>query len=301
MPSAPRPATWCHHASLCVLVMLVLVLCGGQVTATYGVRHSSSGQEDAPPVNLRILITTTCKDLRQYVESLVGTNVIQSTIERVVLYLESLLGQENFYTVAMFVEMVIRFLAEGAASGLNVIAVYFTEILRVTGHDGGLVCVTLCVCVSVSLALALALTLLCLAVGPQTSWRPDSTVALRFFPLSFPRFTPEGVASVAQWGLLALIGYWLLSVLLRLLLCILRRVFWLLKAAAALWLFGLIVSDSGAGADQTAIRLAGLVLGCVLVGVAFPCAAEKTVSSESRLAHLEGRVKALERRKGEEQ
>lgn len=33
--------------------------------------------------------------------------------------------------------MVIRFLAEGAASGLNVIAVYVTEILRVTGFDGG--------------------------------------------------------------------------------------------------------------------------------------------------------------------
>lgn len=36
-----------------------------------------------------------------------------------------------------FFEMVIRFLAEGAASGLNVIAVYVTEILRVTGFDGG--------------------------------------------------------------------------------------------------------------------------------------------------------------------
>lgn len=36
-----------------------------------------------------------------------------------------------------FLEMVIRFLAEGAASGLNVIAVYVTEILRVTGFDGG--------------------------------------------------------------------------------------------------------------------------------------------------------------------
>lgn len=33
-------------------------------------------------------------------------------------------------------ETVIRFLAEGAASGLNVIAVYVTEILRVTGFDG---------------------------------------------------------------------------------------------------------------------------------------------------------------------
>lgn len=44
--------------------------------------------------------------------------------------------------------MVIRFLAEGAASGLNVIAVYVTEILRVTGFDGRLhggLCASLCV------------------------------------------------------------------------------------------------------------------------------------------------------------
>lgn len=40
-------------------------------------------------------------------------------------------------TPLQFFEMVIRFLAEGAASGLNVIAVYVTEILRVTGFDGG--------------------------------------------------------------------------------------------------------------------------------------------------------------------
>lgn len=39
-------------------------------------------------------------------------------------------------TLQQFLEMVIRFLAEGAASGLNVIAVYVTEILRVTGFDG---------------------------------------------------------------------------------------------------------------------------------------------------------------------
>ena len=48
-----------------------------------------------------------------------------------------------------FLEMVIRFLAEGAASGLNVIAVYVTEILRVTGFDGGWQdgpCLFVCLC-----------------------------------------------------------------------------------------------------------------------------------------------------------
>ena len=32
--------------------------------------------------------------------------------------------------------MLLQFLAEGAASGLNVIAVYVSEILRATGVDG---------------------------------------------------------------------------------------------------------------------------------------------------------------------
>ena len=104
-------------------------------------------------------------------------------------------------------------------------------------------------------------------------------------PLSLPRFTPEGVASVAQWGLLALIGYWLLTVILRLFIGLLRQVFWILKTVAALWLFGLIVSDAHAGTDTTAIRLAGLVLGCALLGVAFP-SSEKTVGVEGRLGQL---------------
>ncbi|KAJ3588316.1 hypothetical protein NHX12_011909 [Muraenolepis orangiensis] len=246
---ARRAAAW--RVSTCVIVVLCVASgCSGQSVSREG--RSSPGA--SPPVNLLTLITGTCRDLRQYVDNVVGTNVIESVMERAVLYLESVLGQENFYTVAMFVQMVIRFLAEGAASGLNVIAVYVTEILRVTGID---------------------------------------------VPLSFPRFTPEGVAAVAQWGLLALIGYWLLTVLLRLFIGIVRRVFWMLKTVAAFWLFGLIVSDGATGADTTAIRLAGLVLGCVLLGVAFPCS-EKTVAVETRLSHLEGRLKALERRKGDE-
>ncbi|XP_030223555.1 transmembrane protein 109 isoform X2 [Gadus morhua] len=214
---------WC--LSTYVLVLALASGCSG---------HSYSSDSEASPVNLRTLITGTFKDIRHDVENVVGTNVIQSTIE--------------------FVEMVIRFLAEGAASGLNVIAVYVTEILRVTGIH---------------------------------------------VPLSLPRFTPEGVASVAQWGLLALIGYWLLTVILRLFIGLLRQVFWILKTVAALWLFGLIVSDAHAGTDTTAIRLAGLVLGCALLGVAFP-SSEKTVGVEGRLGQLEGRVRALEGRKGED-
>ncbi|KAK2890709.1 hypothetical protein Q8A67_013352 [Cirrhinus molitorella] len=53
--------------------------------------------------------------LRKYVESIVGTHVIEICAE--------------------FFEMVLKFVAEGAASGLNVIAVYVSEILRATGVD----------------------------------------------------------------------------------------------------------------------------------------------------------------------
>ncbi len=72
-----------------------------------------------------------------------------------------------------------------------------------------------------------------------------------------PRFTPEGVTAIAQWGLLALIGYWVLTVVLRLLICVVRKVFWVVKTVLALWLFGLIVTDKNASADTTAVRVQG--------------------------------------------
>ncbi|XP_040903464.1 transmembrane protein 109-like isoform X1 [Toxotes jaculatrix] len=209
--------------------------------------------ESPPGVTLLTLITGTCREIQQYAESVVGTGVVRSTVESAVLFLESMLGQENVYTVAMFFEMVIRFLAEGAASGLNVIAVYVTEILRVTGFD-------------------VALTL--------------------------PRFTPEGVTAVAQWGLVALIGYWVLTIVLRLLIAVVRRVFWVVKTVLALWLFGLIATDKTASADTTAVRLAGLVLACVLLTL-LTSASEKPCAVEHRLSCLEGRLKAVEKRKGE--
>ncbi|XP_073676993.1 uncharacterized protein [Garra rufa] len=71
--------------------------------------------------------------LRKYVESIVGTHVIEICVENAVLYLDSVFGPENIYSVAMFFEMLLNFVAEGAASGLNVIAVYVSEILRATG------------------------------------------------------------------------------------------------------------------------------------------------------------------------
>uniref|UniRef100_A0A3Q3J9Y5 Uncharacterized protein n=1 Tax=Monopterus albus TaxID=43700 RepID=A0A3Q3J9Y5_MONAL len=152
-----------------------------------------------------------------------------------------------------FLETAIRFLAEGAASGLNVIAVYITEILRVTGFDAA---------------------------------------------LTLPRFTPEGVTTVAQWGLVALIGYWVLSIILRLLIGVMRMVFWVVKAVLVLWVFGLIVTDKTATADTTAFRLAGLVLVCVLLTL-FTSASEKSGAVERRLSSLESRLKVVEKRKAQ--
>ncbi|XP_035525144.1 transmembrane protein 109-like isoform X2 [Morone saxatilis] len=211
--------------SICVLVLGSLGWAGAeQADPTAG---------SPPAVTLRTLITGTCQEVQRYAESVVGSGVIRSAAE--------------------FLEMVIRFLAEGAASGLNVIAVYVTEILRVTGFD-------------------VALTL--------------------------PRFTPEGVTAIAQWGLVALIGYWVLTIVLRLFICVVRRVFWVVKTVLSLWLFGLIVTDKTAAADTTAVRLGGLVLGCVLLTL-LTSGSEKTCVVDNRLSSLEGRLKAVEKRKGE--
>ncbi|XP_010770074.1 transmembrane protein 109-like isoform X2 [Notothenia coriiceps] len=203
------------------------------VLALAGAEQAQPGGGSPPPVTLGTLISGSCLEVQRYVESVVGSGVIRSAAE--------------------FLQMVIRFLAEGAASGLNVIAVYVAEILRVTGFD-------------------VALTL--------------------------PRFTPEGVAAIAQWGLVALIGYWVLTIVLRLLICLVKRVFWVVKTVLALWLFGLIVTEKNATADTTAVRVGGLVLGCVLLTLLTSCS-EKTCTVEQRLSTLEGRVKGVEKKKGE--
>ncbi|XP_015251894.1 PREDICTED: uncharacterized protein LOC107098635 isoform X1 [Cyprinodon variegatus] len=212
----------------------------------------AQAQAESPPVvTLRTVITGTCQEIQRYAESLVGAGVIRSASESAVLYLESMLGQENVQTLAMFLQMGIRFLAEGAASGLNVIAVYVSEILRVTGFD-----------------------------VVQT----------------LPRFTPEGVTAVAQWGLVGLIAYWILTILLRLLIGVFKQLFWVVKTVLALWLFGLIVTDKHASAETTAIRVGVLVLVVALLTL-FTSSSEKASNLEGRVNKLENRLRAVERRK----
>ncbi|XP_030595890.1 transmembrane protein 109-like isoform X1 [Archocentrus centrarchus] len=241
------------------MARVLLTVCVLALGLTLGWAGAEAGAEKAkaespPVVTLGTLFAGTCQEIHRYAESLVGTSVIRSAAERAVLFLESLLGQENVRTMAMFFEMVIRFLAEGAASGLNVIAVYVTEILRVTGFDAA---------------------------------------------LTLPRFTPEGVTAVAQWGLVALIAYWLLSIVLRLLIGVIRQVFWIIKTVLGLWFFGLIVTDKQASADTTAVRLAFLVLVCVLLTV-LTSGSDKSFAVEDRLSRLEGRVNAVENKKREQ-
>ncbi|XP_026048600.1 transmembrane protein 109 isoform X2 [Astatotilapia calliptera] len=214
--------------TICVLALgLTVAWAGAEARAEQAKANSPS------VVTLRTVFTGTCQEIHRYAESLVGTSVIRSAAE--------------------FFEMVIRFLAEGAASGLNVIAVYVTEILRVTGFDA---------------------------------------------TLKLPHFTPEGVTAVAQWGLVALIGYWLLSIVLRLLIGAIKQVFWIIKTVLGLWFFGLIVTDKQASADTTAVRLAGLVLVCVFLTL-LTSSSEKSFVVEDRLRRLEGRVNAVESKKKE--
>ncbi|XP_052006311.1 transmembrane protein 109 isoform X2 [Xyrauchen texanus] len=205
------------------LLLVRSVLCHGFLEAS----NSSS-------FNLGSVILEPLDGLRRYVESIVGTHVIGICAE--------------------FVEMLLKFVAEGAASGLNVIAVYVSEILRATGVN-------------------------------ET--------------ISIPHFTAEGVSAVTKWAMLALTGYWILCVLLRVTVAFVRRVFWLLKMVVVMWLFARIVNDPSASTDTTTVRLTLLVLICAVFEVATSNNVGKAASLESRISSLEGQVKGMEKRKVE--
>uniref|UniRef100_A0A8C1VQY1 Si:dkey-74k8.3 n=1 Tax=Cyprinus carpio TaxID=7962 RepID=A0A8C1VQY1_CYPCA len=203
------------------LVLVRSVLCHGFA------EEFTSGSHDFGSVILEPL-----DGLRKYVESIVGTHAVEICVQ--------------------FVEMLLQFVAEGAASGLNVIAVYVSEILRATGVN-------------------------------ET--------------ISVPHFTAEGVSAVTRWALLALIGYWLLSLLLRVTVGLVRRVFWLIKAVVVLWLFVRIVCDPAASTEVTTVRLTLLVLICAVFGVATSSGGGTAGTLESRIRRLEGQFKGLEEKK----
>lgn len=104
--------------------------------------------------------------------------------------------------------------------------------------------------------------------------------------------TPEGVIFVAQWVLLALLGYFLISFAFRLVVSTLSRALRLLKVGFALACFGLILSDHSVGTETMAVRLVVLVCVCVVLGVG----TVKGSNVEDRTAQLTEQVKILERR-----
>ena len=110
------------------------------------------------------------------------------------------------------------------------------------------------------------------------------------FPIN--KVTPEGLIFVAQWVLVAVIGYWLLSFAFRLVALTLRRTLWLLKVSMALMCFALILSDRSVDTETTAIRMAVLVCVCVLLGIG----TSRGFAVADKTAHLEEQVKILERR-----
>lgn len=110
--------------------------------------------------------------------------------------------------------------------------------------------------------------------------------------LPFNKVTPEGLIFVARWVLVALIGYWLLSLAFRLITSTLRRALWLLKISLALVCFGLILSDYTVDTETMGIRLAVLVCVCVVLGVG----TSRGPNAADKAAHLEEQVKILERR-----
>ncbi|CAK6976120.1 transmembrane protein 109 [Scomber scombrus] len=110
------------------------------------------------------------------------------------------------------------------------------------------------------------------------------------FPIH--KVTPEGLIFVAQWVLVALIGYLLISFAFRMVVSTLSRALWLLKVGFALACFGWILSDHSVGTETMAVRLAVLVCVCVALGVG----TVKGSNVEDRTAHLTEQVKILERR-----
>ncbi|XP_029364467.1 voltage-gated monoatomic cation channel TMEM109 [Echeneis naucrates] len=123
-------------------------------------------------------------------------------------------------------------------------------------------------------------------------------------PVVFPlnKVTPDGLIFVAQWLLVAVICYWLISLTFQLVASTVRRALWLLKVGVALACFGLILRDHSVGTETMAVRLAVLVCVCVVLGVGSSGgsnAANKTARLEEQLKVLEQRMREMEGWRGE--
>ncbi|XP_066535761.1 voltage-gated monoatomic cation channel TMEM109-like [Hoplias malabaricus] len=119
--------------------------------------------------------------------------------------------------------------------------------------------------------------------------------------LPVKHITPEGVIFVTKWALLAVLAYWILSLAVCLVAGILRRTLWLLQITFAVAMFGLILSDTGASAETTAMRLAGLVFACILLGIGpSPFRGESNTHLEVKVKTLEKRLREVEKKRKDE-
>ncbi|XP_044048454.1 uncharacterized protein LOC122874527 [Siniperca chuatsi] len=104
--------------------------------------------------------------------------------------------------------------------------------------------------------------------------------------------TPEGVIFVAQWVLLLLICYVVITLAFQLVTFFLRWIRWLLKLGVVLACFGLILKDHSVGTETMAIRL--VCLGCICILLSIRPWKDRTMAA--RIVHLEEQVKILENR-----
>lgn len=111
--------------------------------------------------------------------------------------------------------------------------------------------------------------------------------------------TPGGLAFVTQWVLVAVIGYWMLSLVFPVVMKSLRLALWLLKVAVALACFGYILSDRSADPRTIAIQMGFLVLFCFLMGIGTTGGTNvtaKTSQLQEQVRILESRLREVEDR-----
>nr|XP_056707710.1 transmembrane protein 109 [Euleptes europaea] len=114
-----------------------------------------------------------------------------------------------------------------------------------------------------------------------TSFGIDGDHATQFLKLS-----PDQVQTLLLWGLAALIGYWVLSLLLNLMLAILSRIMWGLKLVIFMSCFMFIVSMVHDRSVQLSLLLTLLMLYALL---------GRLSGSHHSGARLEAKVRSLER------
>lgn len=117
--------------------------------------------------------------------------------------------------------------------------------------------------------------------------------------MSFPPdvVTAPGLIFVVQWVLVAMLGYFLLSLTFRLLAAALHRAWWLLKVVAALACFVHLLQEPNLSEEARAVQIGILLLVCMFFGVGTtrgPDIGKKTHQLENGLKKLQERLEKLE-------